>query len=140
MSSRFHNKFHRHNHHTNATIDPNLPDSGHDPIASPDSPFQGDFVMNGALSATQSSSKPTLFASGPSVAAALNSTNIALSANGALVINGSIIGTDVRVGRITIADRTQGVPAQGATTSDLFLVITIDGVRRGIRLWDGNFA
>jgi hypothetical protein len=52
MSSRFHNKFHRHNHHTNQGSDPQYPDAGYDPIASPDSPFQGDFILNGGLSAT----------------------------------------------------------------------------------------
>lgn len=52
MSSRFHNKFHRHNHHTNQSADPRYPDSAHDPIASPDAPFQGDFVLQGSLSAS----------------------------------------------------------------------------------------
>jgi len=52
MSSRFHNKFHRHNHHTNPSTDPRFPDSAHDPIASPEAPFQGDFVLNGDLSAS----------------------------------------------------------------------------------------
>jgi len=54
MSSRFHNKWHRHNHHTKPSNDPRFPDSGHDPIASPDAPFQGDFVVQGVLSATGS--------------------------------------------------------------------------------------
>jgi hypothetical protein len=52
MSSRFHNKFHRHNHHTTPVNDPRYPDAAHDPIASPESPFQGDFVLQGSLSAT----------------------------------------------------------------------------------------
>lgn len=52
MSSRFHNKFHRHNHHTNPSNDPRYPDSSHDPIASPDAPFQGDFVLQGSLSSS----------------------------------------------------------------------------------------
>jgi len=52
MSSRFHNKFHRHNHHTVSTGDPRYPDASYDPIASPDSPFQGDFILNGSLSAS----------------------------------------------------------------------------------------
>jgi hypothetical protein len=49
MSNRFHSKYHRRNHHTytNAAN----PDAGHDPIASPENPFLGDFVLNGALSA-----------------------------------------------------------------------------------------
>ena len=51
MSNRFHNKWHRHNHHS--TQNPAEPDSGHDPIASRSDPFQGDFVVNGEVSATQ---------------------------------------------------------------------------------------
>jgi hypothetical protein len=60
MSSRFHNKWHRHNHHTVPTNDPNYPDSAHDPIASPDSPFQGTFALNGMLSSAGGVITPTL--------------------------------------------------------------------------------
>ena len=49
-NARFHNKYHRANHHT--TPSGTIPDSGSDPIASPQYPFQGDFVINGALSAS----------------------------------------------------------------------------------------
>jgi hypothetical protein len=48
--NRFHSKFHRKNHHTNT--DPYNPDAGHDPIASPDAPFQGIFCVNGNLSSS----------------------------------------------------------------------------------------
>ena len=48
MSNRFHNKWHRHNHHTVPTT--GEPDSSHDPIASPSDPFQGSFVVNGPVS------------------------------------------------------------------------------------------
>jgi len=51
--NRFHNKYHRHNHHT--TPSPNEPDAGHDPIASPEDPFRGDFHISGVLSATSAS-------------------------------------------------------------------------------------
>lgn len=47
--NRFHNKYHRHNHHTNPS--PNEPDSSHDPIASPEDPFRGDFHIIGQISA-----------------------------------------------------------------------------------------
>jgi hypothetical protein len=50
MSTRFHNKYHRHNHHTVKIDDPRYPDASHDPIASPDSPFLGPFVLIGPLS------------------------------------------------------------------------------------------
>lgn len=49
-NARFHNKYHRANHHT--TPSGTIPDSGSDPIASPAYPFQGNFVINGALSAS----------------------------------------------------------------------------------------
>jgi len=54
MSNRFHSKFHRQNHHT--YISPTNPDAGHDPIASPEQPFYGDFVLKGALSCVASPS------------------------------------------------------------------------------------
>ena len=47
--NRFHNKYHRHNHHTDPS--PNDPDSSHDPIASPEDPFKGDFHILGQISA-----------------------------------------------------------------------------------------
>jgi hypothetical protein len=50
MSNRYHNKFHRTNHHSDPTA--GSPDSSHDPIASQASPFKGDFVLKGALSAS----------------------------------------------------------------------------------------
>lgn len=49
MSSRFHNKWHRHNHHTDPIGDTRYPDSAHDPIASSDSPFQGDFFTDDGI-------------------------------------------------------------------------------------------
>lgn len=55
MSNRFHNKFHRHNHHTRPTDREGLyPDSAYDPIASPESPFQGDFYLSGNFVALSS--------------------------------------------------------------------------------------
>ena len=48
---RFHSKYHGSNHHTNVT--PGMYDSATDPIASPENPFQGDFYLNGTLSAKQ---------------------------------------------------------------------------------------
>lgn len=49
MSNRFHQKFHRHNHHTAANAV--YPDSAQDPIASQASPFLGTFYLSGGLSA-----------------------------------------------------------------------------------------
>jgi len=49
MSNRFHNKWHRRSHHTYGNN--SNPDAGHDPIASPEQPFLGDFSLSGSLSA-----------------------------------------------------------------------------------------
>ena len=43
------NKFHRYNHHSYHI--PRVPDAGYDPIASRESPFRGEFVLSGMLSA-----------------------------------------------------------------------------------------
>ena len=49
MSNRFHNKWHRKNHHTYGNA--SNPDAAHDPIASQNQPFLGEFVLQGALCA-----------------------------------------------------------------------------------------
>lgn len=49
MSNRYHSKYHRRNHHTYTNI--NIPDAGHDPIASVNEPFLGEFILSGSLSA-----------------------------------------------------------------------------------------
>lgn len=55
MSNRFHNKFHKHNHHTRPTDREGLyPDSAYDPIASPESPFQGEFYVDGDITSLSS--------------------------------------------------------------------------------------
>lgn len=51
MSNRFHNKWHRASHHSYK--DPTIIDAGWDPIASPDNPFQGDFVLADGSGGTQ---------------------------------------------------------------------------------------
>lgn len=48
-NARFHNKWHRRNHHSSPSI--GYPDSATDPIGSPEEPFIGDFVLTGNLSA-----------------------------------------------------------------------------------------
>jgi hypothetical protein len=55
MSNRFHNKFHRHNHHSIPTDQAGLyPDSAFDPIASRQAPFQGEFYSEGQITTTES--------------------------------------------------------------------------------------
>jgi len=101
MSSRLHNKWHRHNHHTNTLNEPQYPDASHDPIASYESPFQGDFVLNGMLSAS----------------------------NGALFAQ-PLSGTVVFIGNNVTKTYNTPLTAQGD-----FLIINVNGVDKGIRLW-----
>jgi hypothetical protein len=57
MSNRLHQKNHRFNHHSlrlGQTRDPKYPDAGYDPIASFESPFQGEFYSQGDIITTQS--------------------------------------------------------------------------------------
>lgn len=69
MSNRFHSKYHRQNHHTYSN--PYNADAGHDPIASTQQPFKGDFVLAGALSC---------FAPNSATAGFFYSNNVALCA------------------------------------------------------------
>lgn len=87
MSTRFHSKFHRHNHHTDPSTDPRFPDSAYDPIASPESPFLGAFVLSGSLIATSPLSSYTAYFSNPNYAALiLEGKTIALSATGDTIV------------------------------------------------------
>ena len=78
MSNRFHSKYHRQNHHTYSSSD--NPDAGHDPIASPEAPFQGPFVINGTLSA---------------VAPLSASAGFFKSNNTGVVACGNVLGADI---------------------------------------------
>jgi hypothetical protein len=50
MSNRFHNKFHRQNHHSARTpFNENYIDASYDPIASYDAPFEGEFFSRGEI-------------------------------------------------------------------------------------------
>ena len=57
MSNRLHQKNHRFNHHSlpvDQIRDSKYPDAGYDPIASFDSPFQGEFYTEGNIITTES--------------------------------------------------------------------------------------
>ena len=60
MSNRFHNKWHRKNHHTYGNA--SNPDAAHDPIASSEQPFLGDFSLQGALCAVAPMSAYAIYA------------------------------------------------------------------------------
>ena len=63
MSSRFHQKYHRYNHHSVTPGTGDLaayPDEGYDPIASLDSPFRGTFYSVGNIVTTETLSSNNL--------------------------------------------------------------------------------
>lgn len=80
MSSRLHNKFHRHNHHTSppSNNDPRYPDASFDPIASYTVPFNGPFVIQ----------NPNLIA--PTTPSTLHTPNIAIDVAGDIAATGNI--------------------------------------------------
>jgi len=106
MSSRFHNKFHRHNHHTTPINDPRYPDAAHDPIASPESPFQGTFVTTGGISA------------------------VMLSA-----VGGQFQEIQTQVNFTGVVENTFVDPTT-VTTTGTFLKVKVNGTDRYIRLWN----
>lgn len=73
-NSRFHNKLHQTDHHTNPT--PGIPGSGGDPIASAQSPFQGDFNLAGGLSASGTIIAASLSARGTIIATSLSAYSL----------------------------------------------------------------
>jgi hypothetical protein len=97
MSTRFHSKFHRHNHHTDPTLDVKYPDSSNDPIASPASPFRGAFVLNGSLSAYTSLSAYSGYFSNPNTAMILRGGVWALA-----VDQGNTLVRDITCSNIVI--------------------------------------
>jgi hypothetical protein len=123
MSSRFHNKYHRHNHHTTPVNDPRYPDSSHDPIASPESPFLGPFVLTGSLSATADTLAGVFIA--PAASA------IAVKTIGGIDIGGALTTTEINFTGNIVSTYSTPLIANGD-----FLQVTINGTPRYIRLWN----
>lgn len=96
-------KYHRQNHHTYPS-DTN-PDSAHDPIASFDAPFYGDFVLTGGLSAIvpPTSAYSAVFMGG-NVGIGTSTPNLPLTINGSLSTNSDVYidGTIRKVGNLVI--------------------------------------
>lgn len=130
MSSRFHNKYHRHNHHTQPINDPRYPDASHDPIASPDSPFLGPFVLSGSLSANSNNGPAGVF-SAPNISAT------AVAVYGSLFTTGTIQTSGVvSVSELAFTGNVLNSYTVPLITTGEFLQLTINGVTRYIRLWD----
>jgi hypothetical protein len=101
MSSRLHNKFHRHNHHTYGSLDPRYPDSSHDPIASKESPFFGDFVLLGPLSCFSPLSSYAAYFFNLSTAVIISNPNFDLQNMNLSSFAVSSVGNIVSVGSIS---------------------------------------
>ena len=124
MSNRFHSKFHRANHHTYPNA--SNPDAGHDPIASYDNPFRGDFVLTGALSAVVPSTS--------AYAAAFIGGNVGIGTampNVALTVIGSISAT----GNLTIGPNNSGID-----TSNIIGANNIAGGQYATAIGNSNIA
>jgi hypothetical protein len=124
MSNRFHNKWHRKNHHTYGNL--TNPDAAHDPIASPDQPFLGDFSLQGALCAVAPAS---------AFAGYFYSNNTALCAfagnRGLLVegLNTNSIGIEVDAKKIALSAYS---PNLGVSVYSPNNALSAYGVERGI--------
>ncbi len=140
MSNRFHNKYHRHNHHTDSINDPRFPDASHDPIASPESPFLGNFVMFGTLSAVQERFPDfagSFVNTVNGIALNVESFTTAISARGDVLIAGNLYAQSLNLIGPVYTSFSEPV-----TASNQFLLVTVrdtnSGItyNRAIRLWE----
>jgi len=118
MPNRFHSKQHRFNHHTAPTSNPHWPETAEDPIATHDSPFLGDLVMLGTLSAT-----PTTIYSSNSGLAAFFKGNVGIT---------NTLSTD----NIVFTGDVIRIPAIVSTSNGKLLVLKIINEYYYIRLWN----
>lgn len=134
MTPIYHNKFHGKNHHTIATDVLNYPDAAKDPIASPESPFQGDFVC-----------ADTIYSYDDNLAATFKNKNIAMYVSGS---NNTVClsTTDDVLFYNQLTANTLSFSEKGMYSIDYvntnnndngtFWVVILSGVPYGLRLWD----
>jgi hypothetical protein len=138
MSSRLHNKYHRHNHHTITINDPRYPDASHDPIASYASPFLGDFILQGTLSATQiNEDQPAIVANGNAEINGGLTVENGIATNGDITTTGSLI-TEGVLSATSISFQGAAIISTFATpltANGDFLLLTVNGEERALRLW-----
>lgn len=141
MSNRFHSKYHRHNHHTNRVNDPRYPDAAHDPIASPEYPFMGNFYLAGSLSATQTEVSAYAGSFTNSLGYGLNVEGSILGLN--VIGNTNLQGTLSAQSIVFTTDvKSTFSTSYPITATGDFLIVKIAGYAGGptkrwaIRLWD----
>lgn len=130
MSTLTHPKFHRHNHHTVSVSSQAYPDSAHDPIASYDNPYQGDFVCDGKIVSSDENLNFNFKHS--NLALLVSSDNIAISATGDALFNGNLSANSITFNKDNFKS------ANFITTSSVskYWIVYIDNKPYGVRLWN----
>jgi len=127
-----HDKYHRSNHHSLSTESETYIDAGLDTIASPEQPFQGDFVINGAIVSTQSTNtQSAAFIQSVSCGVVLSAGNYSIESYGP-----GKFDNDISVGFLELTNTTLKVPLEGVSVTDKVLFIDNKGSRKCLRLWD----
>jgi hypothetical protein len=145
MSSRFHNKYHRHNHHTRSEGDPRYPDATHDPIASLDAPFLGPFFLFGTLSAnaigqftpnTQSGPAGSFLGETLGITVQVPPPGIAIESKGDVQITGALSATGVvTLQDIIFTGNVITTYQNPVTATGEFLQVRVNDTFRAVRLW-----
>lgn len=132
MSNRFHNKWHRRNHHTYGN--PTNPDAGHDPIASQEQPFLGEFILNGTLSAWAplSSYAGGFFSNNTSICA--------VAGYRGLLVHAPRVGIEVRSNSLAISAHAQRLGMSIASPYTNGRAISATANYLGIDVYSNNVA
>lgn len=130
MSTLTHPKFHRHNHHTTNINASAYPDASHDPIASYDTPFIGDFVCNGKVVSTTDNINFNFKHN--NLALFVSSSDIAVDAIGDALFNGNLSAESLTFNKEKFGK------AEAITTSSRskYWIVYINEQPFGVRLWD----
>ena len=133
MSNRFHSKWHRRNHHT--YTNPTNPDAGHDPIASQQQPFLGEFVLFGTLScwAPLSSYAGGFFSN--------NTSLCAIAGYRGLFVQAPRVGMEIKSNSLAISAYSErlgmSIDASIGTTGR---AISATASNIGLDIWSNNVA
>jgi hypothetical protein len=125
MDSLYHQKYHRHNHHTEVGLDELNTDASLDPIASYAEPFQGDFVLSGCLFSQG------LSAISQNIGINLSSGYIALSTTGQGIFDSIVYASSISIAQTT----TINIPNTIKRCSENNLLLKINNKIRNIRVW-----
>lgn len=110
MSNRFHNKFHRENHHSKRTPkNDGITDAAYDPLASYDYPFQGEFYTDGEIVTQTYLSAASAFADDIFIR------------NNATIGNDVSVNRNLYVGNSATVDGILTVNNNGYINGDLFI-------------------